>query len=667
MDEKRSAHVDVVLPDVLLDREAAWLKSPYSDPVWIITDTRDSSSTRRIDFQQTMADGRSLVQFESLYRTVKEYAWWARDPRFGNLHDAEGHYALVQNLIYIAHALTLRGINSFADVSRKVVLQLQEEFRYGIDAVVHASERIDAYAEKLSTLASERDALWLEQVASSKLTTRRILTECNLPQGVKGRPEVSAAISRLALTISKGPPKSLRPEKVERKPLTYIAIGRWMEPLAQLYGMRGRISAHALTFKPWPKGLAKTARRLGVGTKRTLTPKPRMTFALIEYATTVLGRYACPTQISAATYEELNELLTACWVIIAAFTARRVGEIRRLRDGHVGLKESKGDCLLGDDEKGWFLWVYIEKTERRHVWIPVTNGVARAIETLRIISQGAREKSGDPGLFQRLNPFGEPKRFYAAKHLDRFAKNAGAIAFEGADVSTREWHWAPHQFRRFFAVLYFYRSDGASIETLSHMLRHFSLRMTRQYIEMDPELQDIWSDVEWGFTGELTREIAEGGRVSGAAGDRLMSSRDRFRRNLNVVDPEEIAALLQYQVDEELWEIVPMPWGTCTCPSTAHAASKAACRGKTGEALGAVGADRSEAEPALCAECPHFLIKKENAAVVDAEIAKLQSMENSPFCLSTVLGAWQQERLIALRGVREKEYSRAKPDATVEV
>jgi len=71
-------------------------------------------------------------------------------------------------------------------------------------------------------------------------------------------------------------------------------------------------------------------------------------------------------------------------------------------------------------------------------------------------------------------------------------------------------------------VLYFYRYEGATIEVLSHHLRHFSLEMTKRYVTQDSEVAALWTDVEWGYAGDVARSIVAGERsVSGAAGERL--------------------------------------------------------------------------------------------------------------------------------------------------
>jgi hypothetical protein len=63
-------------------RQAAWLQSEYSDPVWRVADTDNPKKTKIIDFRQVLADGQMLTEVEGLYATVCESAW-NKDPVFG--------------------------------------------------------------------------------------------------------------------------------------------------------------------------------------------------------------------------------------------------------------------------------------------------------------------------------------------------------------------------------------------------------------------------------------------------------------------------------------------------------------------------------------------------------------------------------------------------------
>lgn len=643
------------------DRKAHWLKSDYSDPVWTVADTDKPDRTCTIDFRLLMADGRLLTEIESLCATVKEYAWWVRDPRFSRVDDASVHARFVRNLMYVAHAFTLDEVFSFYDAEPDHIKKIEYSVSFGVDGVIRASERIGWLESELRSDSGGATATRLKRIAGRTLTTGRILAECNLPDGVSNCPGVSKGVKRIAAVLGCALPGQLEPPIDEwRNVHTVQSIQRWLDPLEQLYAMRGVLKADCLKRRPFPKGAAKIAKVMGSPTRKTPTPKPRLALNLMEQAAKVILEYDDSTDKVPSEGERITELLTACWIIIATFTARRSEEIAIIGDdpSDEELKELQGACLKGSDKAGWYLWAYVAKTWKRKVWIPVPTIVARAIEILRITSAAARMQSQEISFFQKLDDNGQSQHFAVARHLDKFADRAGAIAYKDAHGEPASWHWSPHQFRRFFAVLYFYRGDNASIEALSYFLRHFSLEMTRQYIERDPEVAAIWWDPEWGFRGEIAREVAVAGRsVTGAAGDRYSAYADSLRRTIKLVNPERITAYIELRMREDAVVLTPMPWALCTCPRTGAAARSAACRVKAGAELGAVGRDGSQAEPSLCLGCPHALVQKHHGIALDAEIENLKQVARSPQCLKSILGEWTRSKLVTLEDAREKYFS----------
>jgi integrase len=162
-------------------------------------------------------------------------------------------------------------------------------------------------------------------------------------------------------------------------------------------------------------------------------------------------------------------LPAACFIVIAAFSARRGSEIYSLID----------ECLELDDE-GYWLLVWIEKNIRRLDRVPIPVSVAKAVEVLRWLSKVNREMSGTNWLF----------RFSDLRTLDNAVgfKPILAIRSFAAFVEVPalpdglQWLFATHQFRRFYAVVYFYRFRFASLTALSYFLHHFDPDQTRRYI-----------------------------------------------------------------------------------------------------------------------------------------------------------------------------------------
>lgn len=657
-------------------RRAGWLLSEYASTVWEVADTRNRHKRATIDFRVRLADGRLLIEATSLYATVKEYAWWVRDPRYSRIDDAMTHALMVRNLMNLAHALSFRNIWSFAHLQPYDLEQLVEEFRYGCDAVLHASERVDAYLQALAK-SNEIDPQpfgglpryfhevshggRVRRVAALRVDSEKIMVACNLPSSAKQLPRVAVLIAQAAnannLLRGKRQVRFAHCTLVPLPNVTVQSLQRWLDPLEQLFAMRRRIQGDSIGFKPFPRGAARIAASKGVGAARTPIPPPKLALYLFEHAARWIFDHVKP-KFDPRERDDTLRMATACWIIIAAFTARRREEIDDLRDG----------CLQGDEKSGWWLQVYIAKTLQRNEWIPVPKLVVRAVEEMSAISATARQRSGTDHLFQWLDANGKTTCFDVAKHLDKFAEQVKVPLHRSSDGSEAAWHWHAHQFRRFFAVLFFYRFEDATIEALSHHLRHFSLEMTRRYITQDPEVASLWNDVEWGYTGDIARSIVAGERsVSGAAGERLKKIAQRlidmFRRKSLVASPERVGASLALIMNRRGMVLTPKPWVTCTCPRTRDAAVKAACR--RGKALDAkaTGPDFAQAGPSVCCSCSHAIMERTKLPFVDASVDRLKSSAASPEQTGTMFGVLAKVKVVELSDARVMWYERASPIA----
>ncbi|MBC7102564.1 MAG: hypothetical protein H5U13_04950 [Parvibaculum sp.] len=642
-------------------RCAPWLQNAYSESVWTVVDTRDPKKTATIDFRFRLADGRFLVDANRLCATVKEYAWWLRDPRYSRIDDAYTHASMVRNLMHLAYALTIRNISSFAHLQPYDVEQLVEECRYGADAVLRASERVEAYLQGLAVanVVSPAPFGGLPQyvIPSSGARTKivhsaRVVAACNLPSSASLLPRVAAVIAQAAKANGLKTRWPLRePEPLPN--VTVQAMQRWLDPLEQLHAMRRCIEAEAISFKPFPRGAARVAAVKGVGVARTQTPPPMLALHLIEHSARWIFDNGQMLTTGLEDRSAVLRMTTACWIVIAAFTARRDGEIDDLRD----------DCLRGDEESGWWLNVYIEKTLQRKEWIPIPSLVARAIEIMMAISAAARSENGTNNLFQWLRPDGETTRLDVGRYLDEFAVAVQVPLHQPRGGPAVVWHWHPHQFRRFFAVLYFYRFEGATIEALSHHLRHFSLEMTKRYVIQDPEVAAIWTDVEWGYMGYVARSIVAGERsVSGSAGEQLKKTAQRlvdmFRRTLHIASPERVGASLALIMQRKGLVLTPKPWVTCSCPRTRDAAITAACRRQEPEA-DAIGPDFAQAGPSICSFCPHAMTEGTREPFINAEVFHLEAASASKLRGGTLFGVLEEARMVELQQVRRTKYANA--------
>ncbi|MGE5478079.1 MAG: hypothetical protein ACM3Q1_15585 [Bacteroidales bacterium] len=169
-------------------------------------------------------------------------------------------------------------------------------------------------------------------------------------------------------------------------------------------------------------------------------------------------------------HEAAFDLLpTTCAIVIATFTARRKEEIASLQE----------DCIERDADGAPWMLTWIEKTIRDIDRIPVPESVVRAVDILTKLSALARHERGDRWLFKFMVPFHNSNRdYHFGPSMRHFANFIGVPPLpDGSD-----WAFAPHQFRRFFAIVYYHRFRYASLTALSAFLKHYDPDMTRRYI-----------------------------------------------------------------------------------------------------------------------------------------------------------------------------------------
>ena len=177
----------------------------------------------------------------------------------------------------------------------------------------------------------------------------------------------------------------------------------------------------------------------------------------------------------------VNEyLFTACLFVIYCFTARRQTEIESLEAG----------CCF-ETPNGPSIRLYSAKVEQNYDFFPVTRLVARAIEVLERLTSQIRTEENQK-LLQVPTVQGGKNEFWQQGKMNEFAALVEADReCEGSD----KWIFSEHQFRRFFAMTYFYKFDASDLPTLSWHLRHDSFDMTEKYLtdkDLRPCLMRLW-------------------------------------------------------------------------------------------------------------------------------------------------------------------------------
>lgn len=161
----------------------------------------------------------------------------------------------------------------------------------------------------------------------------------------------------------------------------------------------------------------------------------------------------------------------SCILILLAFTAGRESSIRSLRAGCI---KRRFDDL--------YIEMYIPKTLRRYDQLPTVEIVEKAVKILEELSENARQETGSNHLlqFRGIKNVGlKPQSFRWNNVIDDFVEWIGLEA----EVDGERFDFSEHQFRRFFAMMFFYRYDKKyQLNALMRFMRHLDWNMTTVYL-----------------------------------------------------------------------------------------------------------------------------------------------------------------------------------------
>ena len=580
------------------------------------------TQTRRIDLNITFGDASTLCDQDhrQFWATAVEYAG---DPAAidARTHSRGSPRTRRGNPARFLYGLKQRHVNSLAEVKQDHIVLYSEAVARGSEWAVGAPVRLIQYLQR-----QMREARTLPRTngCNGKLDRMEIMRRAGIFwPAVIGRRICKKVFDWAEKHRNQLDTETPAEDVIERhgwKPQaqTVQSIHRALLPIEELWLWKKHFSNPVLSSNPFPKGAMMNAEAKGRESQPKPTIPPEVAFPFLrwtlkwvldlgpiiveererntpfEKVRVRLGKAGlgeCVEEI--ADQKTLIRLLSAaCFVVIAALSARRLGEIKNLGAG----------CTYQDSDDRCWIRIYIEKTMQDYDQISIPQAVRRAVLCMEELSESARTKGGEDSIWQyQARSDAEIAKIRPEAYINRLA----ALMQDGV-VREQKWKFSAHQFRRFFAMVYFWRYEPGDIAALSHHLRHFNLEMTRYYIK-DRDFNRIWSQTEQQYQGHFLRGIIAGTRtVGGAAGQRLNTMiqglKNQLRKHVEVVPTERIAEKLLRLAKRWGTSCKMHVWGTiCVCPQlgTRKATTHAKCRG----ALKA-GPIFSQASEETCASCP---------------------------------------------------------------
>ena len=282
-----------------------------------------------------------------------------------------------------------------------------------------------------------------------------------------------------------------------------------------------------------------------------------------------------------------NYLPLSCALIILSFTAGRESSVYTLKPGCV---TTKLDRL--------YINMFVPKTLRQYDDFPTVALVQKAVEVLERLSQRARYNSGDTDLFKFESPLAidGSATFNFDNTINLFVDFVGMEKNEDGN----HFKFSEHQFRRFFAMMYFYRYDGGDFESLAYHLRHVDWSMTAIYLS-EKESGQIFAEIEKDRIEDAAKQAADkhSDEYSGPMAEEFMQA---FDESLNIEDKSERKWASEYIEKRDLvLDFIPSGLSFGNTPGYQE---RAKCKI---EDDGVIYIRTHRASLELCLPCPNYL------------------------------------------------------------
>jgi hypothetical protein len=579
--------------------------------------------------------------------------------------------AMTNNIVTWAMWMELNGINAFRSLTPDDLEAFTEKAVFGQSYLLQFPARLEKHISKL-----KQSGYSLPRRRARTLDCRRVVEEANIDWS-RARHDLACTYQLMKLAQDQGLYLYPRQRQILLKPpprvsrINLVSVYRQLQPWECQWQIRRLLPGDKLTFDPFPSvTLAKTAERLGVASGRTKTvPVDQAMFLLdrsirwvLNYSEAILEMARevdaistkntrasrrrnralremvdnlkmpqgpgqpwpiQPTLISTSSYHwglsaTLRCLLASCFVIIAAFTARRRREITSYR-----AKGIDNEFCITSDESGYWIELWIEKTIRDWDRTPCPEIVVKAVDVLLRLSESARQLSGTTDLFQyKLWGRSKAATFRVVKALAELTER---VEVPTMPDGTR-WTFQAHQFRRFFAIMYIWRYELGDLSALSYQLRHYNLEMTLRYVT-EPTQGKIFREVQTEHAVSILREVALGRRDAGGPfAERFKKVAQRIRAQMTgtvqILTEEKFAEQIERLVVRSGKVLKGFPWGYCSCGPSKRDLSQARCIQSDNNDDNSVhrGPDESKATLKTCASCEHHLTHKSFLPYVSNQI-----------------------------------------------
>jgi len=180
-------------------------------------------------------------------------------------------------------------------------------------------------------------------------------------------------------------------------------------------------------------------------------------------------------------------LMTACYVVLQTYNARRQAEIQ---SPTIGVTEEHFRCQ--NKKYNWYQACFYNEKNRKRRWYTLNNGSTKAMQCLIALKKAWGANDDVDGLFNVPNfRINDDKSF--GHYIYNFNKGKGSKITGNAFLTMMLGElpdMKSHPFRRIYAVIYHYQYKNADLLALCHQLGHIDPAQTTVYVT-EPEARDV--------------------------------------------------------------------------------------------------------------------------------------------------------------------------------
>jgi len=247
-------------------------------------------------------------------------------------------------------------------------------------------------------------------------------------------------------------------------------------------------------------------------------------------------------------------LFASTYCLVASLSARRRMELADLKCG----------CVKGS-HGSYELEFYLRKSEfegnRTKVRRPIPNIVARAIFLLEKLHKGLKQiygKSNEAYLFSvpyNANEYDNNKP--SSKSIDLFIYNfCDYINLETTAVN-RRWYPKSHEFRRFFAIVFFWQFKFSNLAAISWMLGHVDIKHTFAYIKETIGGKEL-TRVEASYSADAMLKFEKDDDNEDSLNSLRKLAKKHFKcSDIEVIEKDDLEFYLEELLEEGFYKVRP--------------------------------------------------------------------------------------------------------------